>query len=86
MWWIDFNNIVVDNDKIKILENVMAFGIFDIWWNEIKVERIPYFDSLSKYLHPQLASSEMTYHWPQMILSRSLALVKNTAALFLKIN
>ena len=30
MWWIDFNNIVVDNDKIKILENVMAFGIFDI--------------------------------------------------------
>ena len=55
MWWIDFNNIVVDNDKIKILENVMAFGIFDIWWNEIKVERIPYFDSLSKYLHPQLA-------------------------------
>ena len=40
MWWIDFNNIVVDNDKIKILENVMAFGIFDIWWNEIKVERI----------------------------------------------
>ena len=74
MWWIDFNNIVVDNDKIKILENVMAFGIFDIWWNEIKVERIPYFDSLSKYLHPQLARSEMTYHWPQMILSRSLGL------------
>ena len=30
MWLMDFNNIVVNNDKIKILENVMAFGIFDI--------------------------------------------------------
>ena len=31
MWLMDFNNIVVDNDKIKILENVIiAFGIFDI--------------------------------------------------------